>query len=359
MIDYTTRLKKYRQNLNPNHALLLSNPEKIFYLTDFNSLLPAEREAYVLLTNTNLILFHNSFTPLPTKTNHLKLIKGHQLSVITNFIKNKLDKTIKILLYNNHSLTVAEYEYLKKHISQNLIPINQQIFVNINLHKDKTEIPVINQACNIAKTAFINTKNQLQPGITEQNFKQILESEMINLGASQPAFPTIIAFGKHSASPHHQPTNIKLTNNMAVLIDFGAKFKRYCSDMTRSFWFGNKIPKKYQAIKTIVKQAYNLGLNQLRKSISENKTITAKKLDQIVRTHITNQGFSKFFIHTSGHGLGLNIHEQPSISWKNNQKLESDMIITLEPGIYLPNKYGYRYENTLSINKTNVKEITK
>jgi Xaa-Pro aminopeptidase len=126
--------------------------------------------------------------------------------------------------------------------------------------------------------------------------------------------------------------------------------------MTRSWWFGDQPPADFTQIKNLVDEAYSLTLEQLQQP---SITVTAQILDETARTFISQAGFGQEFIHTTGHGVGLDIHEPPSLYWKNKQPILPGMIITIEPGIYLPERFGYRWENTVLITDTGCQELTK
>lgn len=197
--------------------------------------------------------------------------------------------------------------------------------------------------------------DELKEGITEIEVKKRISNLFELNNILDLAFPIIVAFGPNSALPHHQPGEKILQNNMTVLIDIGAKVSDYCADMTRTIWFGKQKSERFIEIESIVLQAYKEVINKM----DDRKTsIKANDLDNAARTYIVSKGYGNQFIHTTGHGLGLSIHEPPSISWSNQTNIEPNMIITIEPGIYLNDEFGYRYENTVLVTKDGTKELT-
>jgi len=192
------------------------------------------------------------------------------------------------------------------------------------------------------------------------------------------AFPTIVAFGKNGAMPHYQPQNIKLKPETPILIDFGVNFENYYSDMSRTIWFGKQPSAKFLKAEKAVKKAHqqvlaklttaNLDLKNKKtdlKNSEENTTksttkieLTAKDLDQAARGEIAQRGFADQFIHTTGHGLGLEIHEPPSLSWQDHTPIKPNMVFTIEPGIYFPGEFGYRHEDTVLMTDQGVKILT-
>ena len=232
-------------------------------------------------------------------------------------------------------------------MSPTLIPYQKMI-------KDEQEILNIKKACKISKKSFKELEKKIKAGISEIKVKELLEKIMKEKGSQQPAFPTIVAFGENTALPHHQPTDKKLTENMAVLIDFGASFNSYKSDMTRSFWFGDHPTREYKKVEETVMEAYKIGLNTAQSGLNE----PVCEIDRATREYIKQSQYGPQFIHTTGHGLGLDIHEFPSINWKEETKLTNDLIFTIEPGIYLEDKFGFRYENTIYFNQKETLELT-
>jgi len=347
---------------------LLTQPFFIQYFTGFTTLVPEEREAYVLITNQKWYLFHAAFSPtsgvsfdddLVLKTgSHPKGLKSHLYNV-----GQELDTTFTSIGIDKTSTTVEELELINEIMPQAAVTsLDTQLLWSIRMVKDDLEQKQLTQAGQIAAQAFEKVITQLKPGITELAVAQLLERTMQQLGATEPAFPTIVAFGEHGALPHYQPGTTSLETETPILIDFGATFNGYRSDMTRSFWFGENPSQKFQEIEQLVVSAYDAAIKTLpqaksiteeppkllRDSSKETSTNypTAKQVDAAARQTIADAGYGKAFIHTTGHGVGLDIHEPPSLGWASEQTLQPGMAITIEPGIYLENEFGYRHENT-------------
>jgi Xaa-Pro aminopeptidase len=163
-------------------------------------------------------------------------------------------------------------------------------------------------------------------------------------GSNDLAFPVHVAFDEHTASPHHQPGQKLLKHNSMVMLDFGAKVDGYCADMTRTVCLSPTPQPQFIEIKKVVDHAYQKACDSLNKV-----DVRASQVDHMARDIITRAGYAKQFPHATGHGLGIEIHEQPSISPANNQPLSAGMVVTIEPGIYLPGQFGYRVEDTLLV----------
>lgn len=354
--SHSQRLATLKRQLNPQQALLLSNPSDITYFSNFSYLVPEEREGLLLVTNQHAYLLHASFSPTPS-TDTLVLKSGvapHQLATHIRTILT--ESSFTELMVDKSRLFAEEYEALQQIKGLTFDSLDRSLVWEQRMIKDEYEIEAIRKASLIAQKAIASTRQLIQAGMTELGVQQMLETEMSRLGSQKPAFPTIVAFGPHAALPHHQPTSTALEPETAVLIDFGATIDGYRSDMTVSFWFGEHPPEEYKKIEQTVKDAYQAVIKLLTQKTQAE--LTASHLDEAARSVITTSGFGPLFIHTTGHGLGLDIHEQPSIHWHNQVVLEPNMVITVEPGIYVTNKYGYRYEHTVLLTKSGYQELT-
>jgi Xaa-Pro aminopeptidase len=334
--------------LTAHQVLLLSKPTDIRYYTQFEFLVPEEREAFAVITAKASYLIYGAFSPLPKSTEDLILKTGCATPQLVEHLQAIIAAEHIAgpeLMFDPTDLHVEEYQALMP-ITTQLVPFEATLTWQQRLYKDDTELTNLKHAGQIANQAYERVQSQLQPGISEQAVRQLLDRTMEDLGSERPAFPTIVAFGAHGALPHHQPDKqMVLAPEMPVLLDFGATFAGYRSDMTRSFWFGRQPTKTFLAIEKLVHQAYQAAFDRLCQHAA--LPTLARDIDTAARTAITEAGYGKNFIHTTGHGVGLEIHEPPSISWRNEQVIKPGMILTIEPGIYLEGEFGYRYENTV------------
>lgn len=351
---FETRVQKLQSQLKLHQAAFLSDPQDIYYFCGFEALLSEERESFLLISPTTVTLLYTSFSPTPEYSWLAKLAQVHPAA-----LKKHLETIIKTqpkltqLLIDEGSLYVSEYQALHQVEGITLSEWNKSEIWRLRALKDSSEIRSLTTAGHIVSQALTKVINHLKVGITELELQEMLETEMKKHGSQRVAFPTIVAFGIHTAYPHHQPGSTKLKNNMPVLIDCGATSDNYRSDMTRTVWFGKQPDPEFLKIETIVKQAYKLATESL-----QNSAITAQEIDKITRDFITQQGYGSFFIHTTGHGVGIGIHESPSLNWQNQTKIEPGMVITIEPGIYLDDSFGYRYENTIVVTDKGEEELT-
>lgn len=369
---YRNRIVALKKKLEPNTFYLFSNPSHIRYFTGFEFLVPNEREAFFVCSSRAAVLIHTNFAPI-THFDFLQYLPGtfpsqlltHFEEITSNLeLKNEKQKNeefaenvITQIKYDPQTLFVAELDVLKKLANTNSNAMPSTLVSELMEKKDDMEIAAIKKACAITREVFDLVKSKIRLGITEIEIAQMISDTFSKKGITELAFPSIVAFGANSAHPHHQPGTDTLEENMVVLIDMGGKFDKYCADMTRTFWFGTDQSDDFNKIETIVTQAYDLALSIAQQHTK--KPILAKDIDIAARSHISNQGFGESFIHTTGHGLGLDIHEQPSLSWRNTNHITQNMVLTIEPGIYLEGSFGYRYENTILISAEGCEVLTK
>lgn len=356
MSKYTPRLSALSKNLQPNQAILVSDIHDMYYLTGFETLVPNEREGFVVVTNNATFVAHTSFTPVKKLPDVAYLVGCTGKQGNANFKTIFSEQKIDTLFVDYTTLTIAEHNSIAEISDVAIKEFNRDMIWKMRMVKDKSEQESIMRACQITHDAFEATKVQLETGITEIAVKNLLEHELRTRGADQTAFPTIVAFGAHTALPHYQPSDTPLEENMAVMIDFGAKYNYYSADMTRTFWFGDAPSPLFLTVNETILAAYANSLEYLRDGKNDH---TAQGVDDAARSVISEAGYADEFIHTTGHGIGLDIHEPPSLNWTNTEPLLPGMTITVEPGIYLTDEFGIRFENSVLIGENDVLEMTK
>ncbi len=211
---------------------------------------------------------------------------------------------------------------------------------DIRMIKDRRELELLLKAANIADEAFIELLRDIRPGCTERNLAARLEYYMRAHGSERTSFDTIVASGERSALPHGMASDRVLELGDFVTFDFGAVYKGYHSDMTRTVVIG-MAGAWHKEIYTIVEEAQRKGLKAAQAGM------TGRELDAIVRKVITDCGYGEYYVHGTGHGVGLEIHEMPNINKRGETELRTGMIFTIEPGIYIPGKGGVRIEDTV------------
>ncbi|WP_214108198.1 M24 family metallopeptidase [Acrocarpospora catenulata] len=234
-----------------------------------------------------------------------------------------------------HDMTVADYRRLGGDM-----PALTGLVEGLRTVKDETEIAALRRACAVTDEAFAQVVSGIAPGDTEREIARRLEFRMMELGADQPAFATIVASGPNGAVPHHAPTDRPVERGDLITMDFGALCEGYHADMTRTVALGP--PAGWQReIYDLVRQAQRAGRHALRPGA------TAHEIDAAARDLIAGAGHAEHFEHGLGHGVGLEIHELPFLGPDRTGRLEDRVPITVEPGVYLPGKGGVRIEDTL------------
>lgn len=365
---YTQRQRALQDTLAVGTAVLLADTSIINYFTGFRAITASEREGYLLLSRNKAGLFTAAFSPVPSYLEEKILPESFVLTRTINLARVAASLHtwgITTLQTDDAHLFVAELKELKQHSSgtgehaYETTPFDMASIWKLRMVKDEAEQRLINKACAITRQVLDETLSSLEEGQSEQEVAVRMEFRFRELGADGAAFPTIVAFGAHAALPHYQPGKTRLERNTAVLIDCGARVEGYNGDMTRTIWFGDTPSQEFQKIQAIVDSAYAAGYELLRTSFRENTTLTAGELDAAVREHIDTNGYGSAFIHTTGHGIGLDVHEPPSIYQTTPTSLTPGMVITIEPGIYLPGQLGYRFENTILLTSQDTEELTE
>jgi len=271
------------------------------------------------------------------------------------------------VLYKQSDLLKRLAEYEKVGVSFNQTPHVEYLAIEkagVNMQnvddaltqvmetKNEWEIEQIQKACEIAEVAFLKLLPAIKEGMSETEVAALLEYNMRSLGAEGTSFDTIVAFGAHAAVPHHQTGDTKLKFGDEILIDFGCKVNGYCSDITRTFLFGDdgkheEFKKAYEA----VLKAHNLVKENLKSGM------LGKEADAIAREYLKEQGYGELFTHSLGHGIGLNIHEAPSLSFRGEKPLTDGMVFSDEPGVYVAGEYGIRIEDTVRLENGKVKSF--
>lgn len=219
--------------------------------------------------------------------------------------------------------------------------------------KDADEVAKLRKACKIAFDSFTEVKPKIKTGMTEEDVRILMAIAMHKRGADSVPF-NIVCFGENTADAHHTPSKTrKLKKNEAVLMDFGCFYEGYTSDMTRSLWHGDKVPAQYTKIWNIVDKARQAGINALRAGV------TAGSVDKAARDVIEAAGYGKEFFHTTGHGIGLVVHDAPILRAGSASQIPQNAVVTVEPGIYFAGKWGIRLEDSFLVTKTGAKKLTQ
>lgn len=257
---------------------------------------------------------------------------------------------VKQLGFEKAHVTYAEYESYKEKIKADLIPVSGLIEKQ-RLIKTPEEIAVIQKAVDIADEAFEHIQSFIKPGIKEIDVSNELEFFMRKLGAASSSFDIIVASGIRSALPHGVASEKVIASGELVTLDFGAYYQGYCSDITRTVAVGEPGDKLSDIYDTVL-EAQKRGVAGLKPGMS------GKEADALTRNYITEKGYGSYFGHSTGHGMGLEVHEGPGLSFRTEQKLEPGMVVTVEPGIYVSGLGGTRIEDDVVITEDGCKVMS-
>jgi Xaa-Pro aminopeptidase len=222
----------------------------------------------------------------------------------------------------------------------------------IRLTKDAGEVARIERACNIADVAFAQTKQRLTEGATETEFAAELEFEMRRRGAAQASFETIIASGPNGAMPHARPTDRVILPGDLVVVDFGAVFDGYHSDMTRTVCVGEPSAADAELLAAV-------AASQRAGIIAVHAGVTGGAVDEACRKSLADAGYGEAFTHSTGHGVGLDVHEAPALAAESGDELPEGAVVTVEPGAYLLDHGGVRIEDTVVVTASGCRQLTK
>ncbi len=285
--------------------------------------------------------------------------------------KNAKNVEIKLLNLNSLKEWLSEKKFKKIAIEEDYLTItnfnkiksltnlenDSIVFINsqkLRILKSDEEISKIQRAIDISLESLETLQSFIKEGVSEKEIQHKLEYIMVRKGADKESFESIVAFGENTAEPHHHSTNNLLKKGDMVTIDFGVKFDGYCSDITRSFIYEDQNQNsKYNEILSIVEEAARLGRQAVRPGIK------CSEIDNICRTYIASKGYSNFFVHSTGHGLGIDVHEYPYVSPTSDIILEEGMVITVEPGIYIEGIGGARIEDDVLVTKDGAKILSR
>lgn len=224
---------------------------------------------------------------------------------------------------------------------------------NLRQIKEQMELEKIKKAIRLSEEAFTKVRPLFRPGVTERDIAIEIDYQVKILGAEESAFPTIVAAGENSALPHAQPRGRALKEGDWVIIDWGARFEGYCADITRTVPVGKVTDQWFKDSFPLILEAQRLAQNQLKEGV------TTREVDKMVRQFLDKNGLGQYFSHALGHGIGIQIHEEPSLSSISEEILKEGMVITIEPGVYLPGKGGIRVENDLVVEKEGCTLLTR
>ncbi|WP_430620467.1 M24 family metallopeptidase [Enterococcus sp. DIV0800] len=318
-------------------AYLVTSPANLRYLTNFTG------TAGMALITLEQAFFITDFRYIEQASEQIQgmTIIQHQGDIVSELLKLMESESVNVLGFEDAVMTYADYSIFEEVIDAELAPASGLI-EKLREQKDDGEIAIIEKACAIADEGFDHVLKMIRPGMTEIEVANQLDFYMRSLGASGTSFETIVASGARSALPHGVASEKMIEQGDLITLDFGCVYQGYVSDITRTFAIGDP----GQQLKDI----YQIVLEAQKKVLEVAQAgVTGSQLDAVARDFISEAGYGEAFGHSTGHGIGMEIHEGPNISRSNDEPLMEGNVITDEPGIYLAGLGGVRIEDDLVI----------
>lgn len=337
-------------------ALLVTEPQNRCYLSGYTT------PDHGIQESSGVLLIPQQGTPFLLTDSRFTLqaeeeAQGYQVEVshkgLLALLKELLPSLgIRNLAFESHYFlhsTAGKLERLAADLGITLHP-RLGLIERMREIKDAEEIQQIQAAVRLNEEVFQRIYADVSPGITEKALARRIEQTMQDMGAEGPSFPTIVAFGQNAAKPHAIPTDRVLQDGDLVLIDMGLVLQGYCSDMTRTFIVGTGNAVFLDRLR-LVQAAQQAAVEIIRAGV------LSSTVDLAARDLLAAAGYGDFFTHSLGHGVGLAVHEAPRLSHRSRKRLEAGMIVTVEPGIYLPDWGGIRWENMVLVQEEGCKML--
>ncbi|MEZ0323094.1 MAG: Xaa-Pro peptidase family protein [Hydrogenothermaceae bacterium] len=344
-----SRLRKAQEKIRDSDldCFLFSSYSNVFYLSGFSS-----SNAYIILTEDRGFFLTDGryYEGAKEKISHLEVVLIKKLSDGLKQIFEDLN--IKKVGFEKDKVSVSLYEKLKSDFPDIQFEGFDGFLSDIRMIKSEGEIGIIRDAVIKIDKIYLKILENINSFDTELSIRRKIVDLIFEEGGTSESFPAIVATGKNSAIPHHETSLAKIEKNSPLLIDMGMKLKGYCSDFTRTFFIG-KPNQKLIDIYNIVKEAHLEAVSVVKAGIQ------IKEIDLKARSVIEKYGYGEYFIHSTGHGIGIDIHEEPRIYKDNEDTLKENTVFTIEPGIYIPNLGGVRLENIVVARKGSAEILTQ
>ncbi len=346
------RIKHLRRELDKKKMFpyFLSDLNNIRYLTGFTgtyAFMLLDRKETFFISDSRYSEYAQSLVAGYAEF----LLPGDDLNVTLKGLLKRLNR--EKLFLEEHSLTLSSFNVMKKSLRGiKLEPGGSQVNI-IRMVKDEGEIDLIEKAAEITDSCFRYLTENISPGITEWDVAVEIENFYRKNGCRSSSFDAIVASGSGSSMPHYETSmKKKIKQGDILLIDMGCVYRGYNSDLTRTI-FVNSVDKEIEKIYAVVKEAQEKAVKAVRPGISTGR------LDSVARDLITEYGYGEMFGHSLGHGLGCEVHELPAVKKNGDIRLKKNMVITIEPGIYLPGKGGVRIEDMVMVAAGGCRVMTK
>jgi Xaa-Pro aminopeptidase len=345
------RIEVIKKKISSNEmkdGFLVLNSSNLLYLIGFPG------SSALLITNDRdcIVYTHNvNYAYLKKKVKDCNVVKIQPgENILKKIVKKANNYKIRNLFLD--SATIETWNNLSKASDENIkLELDQNLIRDMRKIKTKKEISQLKKAGEVTVKGMQVATQIISPGITESEVVAEIEYSIKKHDCSRIAFETIVASGKNSAFPHGSSSSKKICEGDIVVVDIGAKYNLYCSDMTRTFIVGRSSIKQNRIIQ-IVKKAQTKALETIKDGVS------AQFVDNVARKVIEKENYGKYFVHSLGHGVGLEVHEQPILGPVSKCKLLAGNVVTVEPGIYISEYGGVRIEDTILVKKRGIEKLT-
>lgn len=346
-----SRLDRLRASLTERglDAIVVNKPDNRFYLSGFTGsaglLLITAAKAFLI---TDFRYTEQAAAQAPA----FEVLKPEStnLALLAKLLE---ENQVKRLGFESNYLTVDEHVAYRDALGHSELVSASGLVESLRLIKDEQELNIMRRAAAIADEAWAQLIPLIKPGVVERDLAVELEYRMKKLGADGLSFDIIVASGARSALPHGRASEKLIESGDLVTFDFGAIYQGYCSDMTRTVMVGEPTAKQ--------REIYEIVLEAEKRGVAACKAgMTGKELDEVCRSYIREKGYAEAFGHGTGHGVGIDVHEGPRVNARGEQELlKPGMIVTIEPGIYLPGWGGVRIEDMVLVTETGCESFSK
>jgi len=338
------RINKVYLELKRNclDAFFVAHGPNLRYLCGYEG-----KDSFLLLAKSRAFLFVDSRSIEEAR----RIFAGSRISV--KLIQKNIYQEVAVVSrklkltkigFETKVLSFYDYSSLSKLLGKDQkLVANLALLEDLRMLKEKQEISKIKKATEMAIDVVNQAKKLIRPGLTELEAAFIIEG-MIKQYKTKPSFDIIVASGKNTCEPHHIVNKRVIHKNEPLMLDLGLDYEGYKSDLTRTWFFG-KITPAFSKIYSIVKEAQECAIKAIKPGVE------ISEIDKLARDYITKKGFGKYFTHSLGHGVGLEVHEKPGINSKNSNFLKEGMVFSVEPAIYIPGKFGIRLEDLVVVTK--------
>ncbi len=354
-MNYSRRLRRLRSKMHEGgvESLLVTHLPDVVYLCGFTG-----SNAALAITANRAVMYTDGRYTAQAK----EQVKGARAviakkSAMLEALALLVDSGASIVSFDGDATTVTSLTIMRQSLppgrrAKTLKPLKHPLLSELRMVKDADELQLMQAAASLGDQLFESILPHLKPGVSEMEIAGHLEYQARNSGAEAMSFPTIVASGPRSALPHGTASTAKVPRQGFVTLDFGVILGGYCSDMTRTIHVG-KATSEERAAYDAVLEAQENGVRAVVAGV------TCGVVDHACRSVLERHKLGKYFTHSTGHGVGLEIHEQPRVAKDQKAILQSGMVITIEPGIYMPGKFGIRIEDTVSVTEQGAERLTR